>query len=110
MDDEFGALLIHAPTMSTQDLANVLGSSERIVVYARLLQLRATGMASSGQADAASRLAKQALELHLEDAIRDRGFGLDKNDVEQLIRLMRSLLLLPRYEAALRTLLPHRYG
>lgn len=110
MNEEFGALQIHAPTMKTGDLANLLGSSDRVLVYARLLQMRAVSTAASGHGDAASQLAKQALELYVQDAVAQGHLALDHNDVEHLRRLMLSLPLSARYDAALRTLVPQRYG
>lgn len=110
MDEEFGALQLHAPTMKTEDLANLLGSSDRIRIYARLLQMRAVSTASSGHADAASRLAKQALELYVQDAVTQGHLDIDHNQVEHLQRLMLSRALGAAYDSALRTLLPQRYG
>ncbi|MBV1861529.1 MAG: hypothetical protein KUG77_24130 [Nannocystaceae bacterium] len=110
MDEEFGALQVHAPKMNTPDLANLLGSSDRVLVYARLLQMRAVSTAATGQGDAASHLAKQALELYVHDAVAQGDLALEHNAVEHLRRLMLSLSLSSRYDAALRTLVPQRYG
>lgn len=110
MNEEFGALQVHAPSMSTEDLANLLGSGDRVLVYAQLLQMRAVSTAASGRDEAASRLAKQALELYVHDAVTQGQLALEHNEVEHLRRLMLSLPLSTRYDAALRTLLPQRYG
>ncbi len=108
--EEFGALQIHAPSMNTEDLATLLGSGDRVLVYARLLQMRAVSTAASGQHEAASPLAKQALELYIQDAATEGQLALHHNEVEHLRRLMLSLPLSAPYDAALRTLLPQRYG
>ncbi len=110
MDDEFGALQLHAPTMRTADLASLLGSRDRVLVYARLLQMRAVSTAASGHAEPASRLAKQALELYVEDAVARGHLELEPNEVEHLQRLMLSLPLSAPYDASLRALIPQRYG
>lgn len=87
LDDEFSGLFQRSHDLHSRTLADVLGDPLRIDMFAQLLALRAECLALAGDATAAKRGARRALELALEAALRRGELGLDADTLERLIAI-----------------------
>ena len=104
LEDEFGPLYERSRGLDPSALMNILGSSQRVHVFAQLLALRAECFAAAGASDRASTEARRSLELLAEIGIEHGELTVEPDVIDSLIQRLGPQTLRPRHTMILSAL------